>query len=166
MSTLGAALVLTLLGTPAQAEDVRRNWFGDPFFPLVGTLTGCPAPLGPLLTEAERRVQAHHRAEKGTTCWLAGKCDTPSAYAHDDEIAAALEAAWREQAPASVTRRPASVWATVQARVVYFEGCAGDPAAAAELEAFARRLPQVLNAVAALRTDPRAKPPYRTAAGQ
>jgi len=31
-------------------------------------------------------VQAHRRAEKGTTCWLAHECERPNAYAYDPDI--------------------------------------------------------------------------------
>ena len=49
----------------------------------------------------------------------------------------------------------------MQGRVVSFQGCAADAALALALEAWARRLPRVQQAVAALRTDPAARPPYR-----
>ena len=153
-----AWLPALLIGSaPAGAAETLRNWFGDPFFPLSHALPGCPAPAGPFITEAERRVQSHHRAEKGTSCWLAGECTRPNAYAYDRGIAAALRrAAPRERAFAAT-----SVWVTVQARVVYLEGCASRRTAAAELEAFARGMPHVQQAIAALRTDPREPVPYR-----
>ena len=49
----------------------------------------------------------------------------------------------------------------MQGRVVSFQGCAADAALAPALEAWAGGLPQVQQAVAALRTDPAARPPYR-----
>ena len=57
-----------------------------------------------------------------------------------------------------------SLWVTVQGRVVYIDGCAADDAMLAQVEPFARALPHVQQAIAAVRTDPRAWPPYKTRA--
>jgi hypothetical protein len=66
------------------------------------------------------REQAHRRAEKGTTCWLANDCERPKAYAYDADIGQAIRAAFaRTDAFADTT-----LWITVQGRVVYVEGCA------------------------------------------
>lgn len=155
------ALVLAgAAGPPGLAQDcgALRNWFDDPFFQVSSEVAGCPVPLGPLATEAERRLQSHHRAEKGTSCWLAGRCERPNYYEYDRDIAARFQAAARE--------RPrlwagSTVWVTVQGRVVFMEGCASRPGTAAELETFARTLPQVQQAFAMLRTDAQATPPYK-----
>ncbi|HUP07133.1 MAG TPA: BON domain-containing protein [Caldimonas sp.] len=140
----------------AAAEELR-NWFDDPFFAITSAIRDCPLPAGPYITDAERRVQAHHRAERGTTCWLAKACDRPNAYAYDREIGEAIAAAVRERHPFGDT----SLWVTVQGRVVYVEGCARSPATAAEVEAFVRTVPNVQQAIANLRTDPAARAPYR-----
>ena len=152
------ALLLTL-APPGRGEphDGLRNAFGDPFFRIAHAIADCPEPAGPYIDEAERRVQAHHRAERGTTCWLAGMCDRPNAYAYDADIAAALQAALHRHNPFA----DASIWVTVQGRVVYLEGCVARPAQAAELEAFARTLPNVQQAIAIVRDAPSARPPYR-----
>lgn len=147
----------------AQTPDGLRNWFDDPFFPLSSEVPDCPVPLGPFVTEAERRVQAHHRAERGTTCWLAGQCERPNAYAYDQGIAQALRAAARDR-PALFAGT--SLWATVQGRVVFIEGCAAGPQAAAELEGFARAVPGVQQALVLLRTGAGAAPPYRVRPGR
>ena len=101
-------------------------------------------------------MQAHRRAEKGTTCWLAKECERPNAYAYDRDIAAAFQAALRERNPFADT----SLWVTVQGRVLYIEGCAGSEDQAAAVEAFARALPHVQQATAIVRTDPTVRPPY------
>ena len=94
-SRVSAALLL--LALQALAEPERRNWFDDPFFQVSSAIADCPLPAGPFITEAERRVQAHHRAEKGTSCWLAGQCEGVSFYGEDAGIAAAFKAAWPVQ---------------------------------------------------------------------
>ena len=58
--TVGAAPVTS--DTPAE----RRNWFDDPFFQIASGLPGCPVPLGPFYTEAERRTQMHSRLERSS----------------------------------------------------------------------------------------------------
>ena len=141
----------------ARAAEELRNWFDDPFFAITSAIRDCPLPAGPFITDAERRVQAHHRAERGTTCWLAKACDRPNAYAYDRDIAAAIAAAVRERRPFPDT----SLWVTVQGRVVYVEGCARSPATVAEVEAFVRTLPNVQQAIANLRIDPTAPAPYK-----
>ena len=156
----GLWLLAFAAGGQAQAAEALQNWFKDPFFQVTTAIANCPVPAGPYVSETERRVQAHRRAEKGTTCWLAKECDRPNAYAYDQDIAAAFQTAWRERGPA----RDSTLWVTVQGRVLYIEGCAAEPSAVAAVEAFARALPHVQQAIALVRTDPSARPPYRVRA--
>lgn len=118
-------LILSSLGVSsfAQSLEVPRNWFNDPFVQLASAIRACPEPLGPRVTKAERRLQAHHRAERGTTCFLAGRCEKPNAYLYDQGIAEALAARIR----ASVWPATSSLWITVQGRVAFIEGCAAQP---------------------------------------
>jgi hypothetical protein len=66
----------------ASDEALLLNPFNDPF---VQATTGraCPAPRGPAYTETQRNQEAHQRVERGTSCWLAGKCSEPNAYRYD-----------------------------------------------------------------------------------
>jgi hypothetical protein len=153
----GALLGAPAAAGPAAADEALANWFDDPFFRISSAVPDCPMPAGPFVTESDRRAQAHRRAEKGTTCWLAGECDRPSAYAYDRDIATAFQAAMRDPRAFSDT----SLWVTIQGRVVYIEGCVARQSQAAELEAFARALPHVQQAIAIVRSDPSAPPPYR-----
>ena len=152
-----AALLLAAAFGPASADDELQNWFNDPFFQISSDVRDCPMPAGPFVSESDRRVQAHRRAEKGTTCWLARECDRPNAYAYDEDIANELKAALRERNPFAAT----TLWVTVQGRVVYLEGCVARASQEAELEAFVRALPHVQQALAIVRSDAAAKPPYR-----
>ncbi|KQU80860.1 MULTISPECIES: BON domain-containing protein [unclassified Rhizobacter] len=161
LQALAVALLLAL-GSPARAADALQNWFDDPFFQVSAALPDCPLPAGPFTDEADRRVQAHRRLEKGTTCWLAKECDRPNAYAYDADIAAAIRAAFQPPAGERTPFPDTTLWVTVQGRVVYLEGCARDDAEAARLETFVRALPHVQQATAILRTDPAARPPYKT----
>jgi hypothetical protein len=152
------AALLLLAGTRAAAE--RRNWFDDPFFPISHAIPACPEPAGPRVTEEERQVQSHRRAEKGTTCWLARECDRPNAYAYDADIAAGIRAAVRTHTLSVDT----SLWVTVQGRVVYIEGCVAREAQAGEIEAAMRQVPHVQQAIAIVTTRPTAGLPYKALA--
>jgi hypothetical protein len=148
--------LLPLAGLSAAAGELR-NWFDDPFFQITGAFPNCPEPAGPRVNEAERQVQSHRRAEKGTTCWLAKECERPNAYAYDRDIAAGILAAVRKRSPFQDT----SLWVTVQGRVVYVEGCIAQEAQATEIEAFIRESPHVQQAIAIVTTNPAAGPPYK-----
>lgn len=150
-------LVLALLnGGGARAQDMR-NWFDDPFFQITSALADCPLPAGPFTPESERAAQAHHRAERGTTCWLAGQCERPNDYAYDADIATAVRGVLSHAMPESAT----TLWITVQGRIVYIEGCASSRAAVVALEECLRTVPFVRQVVSNVRTDPKARPPYR-----
>lgn len=155
--TVGLLAASAVAAAPPNPE--RRNVYGDPFFALVADDPGCPLPAGPFITAAEQRAEAHHRAEKGTSCWLAGRCATPNADAGDVALGAAVQAALAAQAPRWAG---ASLWVTVQAAVVVVEGCTDDPALPPALEAAAVAVPGVQRAIAILRTERDAPPPYRT----
>lgn len=140
-------MALLLAGGVDDAQ--RLNRFGDPFEPLSADIAGCAEPLGPRISAAEARLQAHHRAERGTTCWLSGECSEPNAYRYDARIAAV---------PAL---HPSSLWLTVQGRVVYLEGCVAAADQGAALEAAARAVPDVQQALAIVAIGSAARPPYR-----
>ena len=151
MKALLAALLLA-----GGSDEQPLNRFDDPFGQVSADIADCPEPRGPRVTAAEARVQAHHRAERGTTCWLRGECREPNAFRYDAGIAAALRGALA----AAPALHPSSLWFTVQGRVVYLEGCVAAAAQGAALEALARGLPDVQQAVALVRVG-RGPLPYR-----
>ncbi len=150
------ALAVSLL-LAGGTGDMPQNRFGDPFEAVSADLPGCAEPLGPRLTAAEARVQAHHRAERGTTCWLRGACREPNAYRYDAGIAATL----RGRLAAAPALHPSSLWLTVQGRVVYLEGCVARAEQGPALEAVARGVPDVLQALALVGVGTAGPPPYR-----
>jgi hypothetical protein len=155
-AVFAAAAFVGAAGALAQG-DTPRNWFDDPFFQVTSGVPDCPTPAGPRLTESERRGQAHHRAERGTSCWLSGDCEQPSAYAHDAQIARDLLARWRSTSRFDST----SLWVTVQHATVFIEGCVSGAVDAAALEAFARATAHVQQAVAIVHADLKTRPPYK-----
>src|SRR6476620_5088961 len=97
-------------------------------------LPGCPAPEGPLLTFEEQRKEAHWRAERGTSCWLAGKCRDSNAYRYDKTLADPVRAALLAVPGVAAS----SVWVTIQRRWVFLEGCVSSPEQAQQLEQAAK----------------------------
>ena len=104
-------------GDPAE----RRNWFDTPFDQAVAGRPGCPRPEGPLITQAEMRQQAHGRIERGTSCWLAKKCEDSNVYRRDPEIQQRVLQAIRRDAGFAQS----SVWVTTERRYVTLQGCVG-----------------------------------------
>jgi len=157
-AAFAAAVLFATSPALAQADPPRLlNPFNDPF---IQATTGrpCPAPLGPAYTEAERRVEAHSRLERGTTCWLAGLCAEPNAYRYDAANATAAAAALRRE-PALAG---ATLWLTAQRRFIYIEGCVADAGQAARAEALVKALADVDRVIPALAL-PGEKPPYALA---
>jgi len=150
-------LLVALLLASSADDELPLNRFNDPFEAVSADIADCPEPRGPRITVAEARVQAHHRAERGTTCWLKGECSEPNAFRYDTGIATAL----REPLKAATALHPSSLWVTVQGRVVYFEGCVERAEQASELEALARGLPNVQQALALVRVGRGGSLPYR-----
>ena len=86
----------TLVAAPATASDDAaqlKNWYDDPFFSVSSDIPGCPVPLGPLLTRSEMQREAHARVERGTRCYLEGKCTRTNSYLNDADIGAKLREA-------------------------------------------------------------------------
>ena len=150
-------LLAALLLAGAADDEQALNRFNDPFEAVSSDIADCPEPRGPRITAAEMRGQAHSRAERGTTCWLRGECSEPNAFRYDAAIAAAL----RGQLAGALALHPSSLWFTVQGRVVYLEGCVEHAGQAAALEALARGLPQVQQALALVRIGRDGALPYR-----
>jgi hypothetical protein len=152
--------VLLLLAQTVMAQEAaapaKQNWFGDPFFQVSSGLSACAVPEGPFYTAEERRVQTHSRLERGTSCWLAGKCADSNAYRYDKPLAPKVRAALR----AVPGVRQASVWIMVQRQWVYLQGCVPNAALGKRLERAARALPDVEAVVPDLMTGTRGKPPY------
>ena len=92
------------------------------------------------------RRAAHSRAERGTSCWLAGRCATPNAYADDRDIAQSV----RVRFARSRSFRGASLWITVQRGFVWVEGCAPERNAALKLERLLRGVPHAARIVVTL----------------
>lgn len=156
-----AALAQAPTPAPAAAPEIKKNWFEDPFFQISAGLPGCPAPEGPLLTFEEQRKEAHWRAERGTSCWLAGKCRDSNAYRYDKTLADPVRAALLAVPGVAAS----SVWVTIQRRWVFLEGCVSSPEQAQQLEQAAKAVAEVEVVVPLLLTGTHGAPPYVVTSG-
>lgn len=144
----------------AAGAEERRNWFDDPFEQATSGMRGCPAPDGPLLTESEQRREAHARIERGTSCWLAGKCDAPNAYRSDLAINAAAAARLRAEPRLHDT----SLWTITQRRFVFVQGCVRSRAQIGLIFAAVKADPRVDHVGDELLIGTQGKPPYTSSA--
>ena len=160
-AALASAVLLAAQAAAAQeaAAPLKQNWFDDPFFRVSAGLPACATPEGPFYTAEERRAQTHSRLERGTSCWLAGKCTDSNAYRYDKPLAPKVRAALL----AVPGVRKSSVWVVIQRRWVYLQGCVPSATLARKLERAARAVPDVETVVPDLMIGTRGKPPYRVA---
>lgn len=107
-------------------SEALKNHYGDPFIPVTNAITACPVPRGPFMTEAEAKTEAHPRIERGTSCFLAGKCSEGNAYRYDGRIAAAAADSISAAIRKSARLARSSIWLTVQRRFVFVQGCVTD----------------------------------------
>lgn len=158
-----SGLAIATGGAVAASEDqTLKNWFDDPFLQVRNGMPDCPIPLGPLTTDAQRRAEAHYRVERGTSCWLAGKCEKPNAYLYDAPIAEAI----RQRFVQSPEFEDASLWITVQRRFVIVQGCIAKDEQAMRIEFLISAVPDVERVVLQLRSARDEKPPYPLAPRQ
>ena len=159
---IAAAVLTGAAMQPAHGADApqRTNFFDDPFFQVSSGLPACPPPLGPLYTADEARSQMHSRLERGTSCWLAGRCRDTNAYRYDKAIAPEV----RKALDAVPGLRRTSVWVTIQRRWVYLQGCVPSRELAKRLERAAKSVPDVETVVPDLMIGTRGKPTYPLAA--
>lgn len=138
----------------------RRNWFDDPFVQVTAAIAPCPVPEAPLLTEEQMRREAHYRAERGTSCYQAGRCRLPNAYLYDKEIAPRVVRAIAADGRFADT----SIWIEGQRRWVWLKGCVARPEQKAALEQLVRAVDDVEAVIDQLQVGTSASPPpYRTA---
>lgn len=131
-------LAAFLIAGPSFADE-RTNYFNDPFLQVTSGIADCPVPEGPELTEAEIRVQAHARTERGTRCFQSGRCRLPNSYLYDNEIVPRV----RKAILADGRFEETSVWAEGQRRWVWLKGCVRRKDQAIALERLVRRLDDV-----------------------
>lgn len=150
LAVLGCSAAVLAQGGAALPPEARANRFGDPFLQVTDGRPGCPVPAGPALTEAEMRAEAHGRAERGTSCYRAGRCRLPNAYLYDREIIPRV----RQAVLADGRFAGTSLWVEGQRRWVWLKGCVGSAAEADALERLVRGIDDVEAVVNQLQIAP------------
>ena len=133
-------IVLALgVSTAAVPAEQRANYFDDPFLQVTNAISDCPPQQGPLITQAEMRAESHSRVERGTSCFLSGRCRLPNAYLYDKEIIPRVKKAILADGRFSET----SIWVEGQRRWVWLKGCVHTPAERDALEHLVRNIDDV-----------------------
>lgn len=148
--------LVALAATAAEGRAVFKNWFNDPFFQVRNGMPACPVPLGPLLTAAEMRQEEHFRVERGTSCWMEGRCAQPNAYLYDASIGKSIQDRFGNDDFLSNT----SLWIAVKRRFVWVEGCVPDAGTASHLEKLIQSVPDVERVIVDVMPGTTGKPPY------
>jgi hypothetical protein len=138
MKRLAAFALFAVVATANAADD--DGYYQDPP-PLAATrgLPDCPQPKVRQLTPEQARREAHQRVERGTSCWLAGKCEAGGDYKDDDKVNAQVAAAL------AADRRLArsSLWVETLRKFVTVKGCLVNAGQGRIAEALARAVPKV-----------------------
>ena len=120
-----AGLAIAMLCVALHVDgETPRSYQLDPFAQATSGHEGCPPVKPPLLDEQQMRSQAHSRAERGTSCCLAGTCECGGPYKHDAEINDRVVEAIR----ADKRFRDTAVWVTTTRGFVSLQGCVRSPA--------------------------------------
>ena len=129
-----------LLASGAHAEDeARTNYFNDPFLQVTDAIAACPRQEGPKLTRREALAESHWRAERGGSCYRAGRCRLPNSYLYDEEIIPRVKKAILADGRFGNT----SIWIEGQRRWVWLKGCVRSKEQAAALEQLVRGIDDV-----------------------
>ena len=149
-----ALLALLLAWTSGQSQTVDA---ADPFSVATQGMARCPSPSF-AQTAAELANQSHYRAERGTSCYLSGRCRLANSYLYDKEIVPRVVLA----ITAAATYQPTSVWVLGSRRWVYLKGCVESDAQRASLEALVKNIDDVEAVVNELMVGTDGRPPYKT----
>jgi hypothetical protein len=140
---------------PSQAQQ-RGNFFGDPFLSVTSSMPACPQPLGPAVTQAEVREQAHVRAQHGGSCFRAGRCRLPNSYLYDAEIAPRVALAIRQDGRLDDT----SIWVAGERRLVTLMGCVQSAQQAQAAERLVLLIDDVMGVINLLMVGTQGVPTY------
>ena len=154
---LGICLIAGI-ALPAWSDDGTdlKNWFNDPFFQVSSAIAACPLPMGPYMREAEIKQEEHGRVERGTSCWMAGRCAKPNAYMYDADIGKAVQQKFAQSGAFADT----SLWVTVKRKFVWVEGCVADAKQEQALQNLVQSVPEVEHVLVNVMRGSLGKPPY------
>ena len=134
-----AALLVAVAGAGFADEPMRVNPFDDPFLEITHGHDRCPEPKPPQLTVKQMEAEAHARVERGTRCYMDGRCRLPNSYQYDKEIIPRVKKAIL----ADGRFKDTTVYALGQRRWVFLQGCVHDKAQSQAIEKVARDVEDV-----------------------
>ena len=138
-SRAAVAIAMVCLASRVDGET-PQSYLLDPFAQATSGDERCPAAKPPILDEQQMRSQAHSRAERGTSCCLAGTCECGGPYKHDAEINDRVVEAIRDDK----RFRDTAVWVTTTRGFVSLQGCVRSPAQKDALGRTVKRQPGVV----------------------
>ena len=137
----------------AQQDESLANYFEVPYAQVTQAIAACPAAQEPRISRSEMLAQSHYRAERGNSCYQAGRCRLPNAYLYDKEIIPRVQKAIVVDGRFANT----SVWVEGQRRWVWLHGCVADAAQARALEELVQSIDDVQAVINELRVLPTAQ---------
>jgi hypothetical protein len=138
---LRTSLAVAMLGVASgAAPEVSQSYLLDPFAQATDGDRRCSPVSAPVLDEQQMRAQAHSRAERGTSCCLAGTCECGGPYKHDAEINDRVVASIR----ADTRFRDTAVWVTTTRGFVTLQGCVRSQSQKTALGQLVKRQPGVV----------------------
>lgn len=152
--------MLAIIGLARAAAP--ETTLDDPFVQATHGDAHCPPPARPAITRDEAVAQAHERSERGTSCFLSGRCRLSNSYLYDKEIIPRVVLALN----ADDAFRTTNVWVLGQRRWVWLKGCVATQEQSAGIEARVREIDDVEAVVNELMVGTSGSPPYDTARSQ
>lgn len=123
----------------AEPLEEKANYFDDPFLQATTGIADCPVPEGPSIPKSEMLAQSHYRAERGNSCFQAGRCRLANSYLYDKEIIPRVKKAIAADGRFADT----SIWLEGQRRWVWLKGCVRKQSDVEALELLVRKLDDV-----------------------
>jgi hypothetical protein len=142
------------------AEGNLQNRGHDPFFQISSSISKCPEPAGPRVSEAEWMRESHHRIEHGNHCWLEGRCRLPNAFEYDQEIAETTRRRLQWLSTTLPAWQKSSLWITVWQRWILVQGCIGSDFPTASFMSALREVPDAEQVIDETTAHPEQKIPY------
>ena len=156
---VGIPLVL-LWTTKIAHTQTLQNFGHDPFLRISNAIAECPEPVGPRISEAQWKRDAHHRIEAGNHCYMEGRCRLANAYQYDQDIAEALQRRLGDLRRTLPAWQNSSLWIMVRGRWLTVQGCVAPGFETAAFLAALRQVPNVERVVDQTTAHPKSDLPY------
>ena len=137
---LAFSIVGSLANSSSLAQKVAdQTAFNDPFLQVTDAIQACPRQEATRIPASQVQSEAHWRAERGTSCYVSGRCRLPNSYLYDREIVPRVKKAILADGRFART----SIWVEGQRRWVWLKGCVSTMEQIAALEQLVRNIDDV-----------------------